>query len=123
VPADSNHIGFRVADALAAPIDRACGAAPSSRSSVVHEAIRRGLTLLEADARPTISAVAAAAGRHQLRVSVTDADAARLHALQARITDSSGRPAVRAFALRECLWRGLQDVARHPPAGERLARS
>jgi hypothetical protein len=113
VPQGSKHIGFRVADAIADQINRASdGTSSGSRSSVVHEAVRRGLLLLGADAAPVISAPAAAAGRHQLRVSLSDKDAAHLQGLQERTTDGSGRPVVRVFVLRECLLRGLQEIAR-----------
>jgi hypothetical protein len=122
VTPESKHIGFRVGDPLAALIDGACGEGAASRSGIVHEAIRRGLQLLASDTRPTISSMAVAAGRHQLRVSLTDEDNARLEALQVRITDAAGRPAVRVFVLRECLVRGLESVG-HGAVAEAGTRS
>jgi hypothetical protein len=116
VPLENKHIGFRVGDALAAQIDGASKGSTASRAGIVHESIRRGLQLLAGEAHPTISPTAAAAGGHQLRVSLTGEETAGLDALRAQIMDDAGRPSVRVFVLREALLRGLKQAARRSVA-------
>jgi hypothetical protein len=109
--ADDKQIGFRIGDELNTLIDGALGvggvAAATPRSLFVRDIVARGLGALRAEARPAISAAAAAAGRHQLRVSLTAEEVRCLDAIRERVTAASGRSIVRAHALRECLRRGL----------------
>lgn len=105
---DEQHIGFRVGAAVAEALVEASNADGTfPRTSVVREAILRGLALMAADPDPRISAAAASAGQQQFSVRLSRAEVSELEAQQTRIAHSEGRPVVRVFVLRECLLRGL----------------
>lgn len=108
---DHQQIGFRFDAVIAGEVKHLARLAKSkSRAALVREAIVRGLDLVAQDPTPTISPQGAAAGPHQSAVRLTAEQASRLDDLRGRTTSASGRPVQRVYLLRECLWRGLQEM-------------